>query len=143
MGCCSSRSEGSNVKKPVIYLYPKEDLTPITVDVSLRYGKFSCVYPSMNNGRWKVIASPNGDIIDQNDTSKKYPYLFWEGKRGNSWGFDDKKAYCIAGKDCVVFLEDVLTRLGLNYKEKTDFITYWAPKLTSNSLGSLHSQTRS
>ena len=47
--------------KPVIYLYP-EETTEVSVEIDYN-GKLTCTYPEYNNG-WKVIAEPDGTIVD-------------------------------------------------------------------------------
>jgi hypothetical protein len=114
------------VEKPVIYLYP-EVRTNIRValdkNVQLTY-----TYPLYNDG-WVFEAYPNGELKMD---GKSFPYLFWEGEK-KYLNFKIVNN-CLAGffikTDTVVsFLEDNLTTLGLNFKERTDFITYWAPRL--------------
>jgi len=114
------------VDKPVIYMYSAEDLK-VSVKVNFK-GDLAFVYPSMKENYWQVNLSDNQIFIEQ----ERYPYLFWEGVTGEI--YFDKKDEDVYGtfvkKDEVVeYLETTLTELGLNSKEKTDFITFWAPKM--------------
>ncbi|MGV3611850.1 MAG: hypothetical protein ACO1N0_12920 [Fluviicola sp.] len=111
------------VKKPVIYLYPESD-TDVSVELKTA-GELTFTYPSYAKG-WKGTAHPDGSI-DINGTH--YPYLFWESEqRFNT--FDLKTGGFLLDKEnMVTSLEKHLTKLGFNDKEKTDFITYWAPQL--------------
>lgn len=50
------------VDKPVIYLYPPQDLT---VTVSLNFdGELTCTYPAAPQGVWRVMAHPDGTLTD-------------------------------------------------------------------------------
>lgn len=115
------------VKKPVIYIYPTETSK---VDVSLDLeGELTYSYPSYNNG-WSVIASPDGTLTDPSKGTQ-YSYLFWEGITEAS--YDMSQGFVVKGEEVTTFLEDKLTFLGLNEKERNDFIVYWAPQLAQNS----------
>lgn len=115
------------VEKPVIYMYgdkgTKVNLQLIT-DVELTF-----THPKYNSN-WLVEIEANGML---NVDGKQYPYLFWEGKLKNLKFKKDgsgKIPCAIRTKDQVLkYLEGELTGLGLNAKEKTDFITFWAPRL--------------
>ena len=118
-----ARNEPRPVKKPVIYLYPESD-TEVSVQLKTT-GELTFSYPSYDKG-WKGTAHPDGSM---HVNGKKYPYLFWESEqRFNSF---NKKLGCftIGKEDVVQDLEVYLTKLGFNDKEKTDFITFWAPQL--------------
>ena len=120
------------VKKPVIYLYPEKDNTP--VDAKLTFdGELTTIYPdisSKNNKSnvWNVVADKDG-TIHYNDNI--YDYLFWEGTSNKDLKIDT--GYCVAKEDTVKFLEDKLSSFGLNDSEKEDFITYWLPDLNKNN----------
>ena len=113
--------------KPVIYLYP-----PIQEEISVKVdydGDMTCTYPEYRNG-WKVIANPNGTLINLMD-QKEYSYLFWEGiPNNNSW--DMSKGFVVAGKETKDFLQEKLTTMGLSPKEYNEFIVYWLPKMQGN-----------
>ncbi len=111
--------------KPVIYLYPQKE-TDVTVEVSFD-GDFTFTYPEYNNG-WVITAKTDGTLISE---TTEYPYLFWEGKVMNySPKFDE--GFLVSKKETVSFLEEKLKILGLNERERADFITYWAPQLIKN-----------
>lgn len=111
--------------KPVIYLYPQKE-TDVNVKVTFD-GNFTFTYPEYNNG-WTVTAKSDGTLISG---TTEYPYLFWEGKVINySPKFDE--GFLVSRKETVSFLEGKLKILGLNEKERADFITYWAPQLIKN-----------
>jgi len=116
-------------RKPVIYLYPKETMD-ISVQLNIKNSKFTTIYPKFNGrNTWNVRAKPNGDILIKD---KIYPYLFWEAE---SYTPDEiNEGFIVSEENAEKFLEEKLDILGLNEKEKTDFITYWLPVLLRNKL---------
>ena len=120
-GCTDMKSE-----KPVIYLYP-EQAQEVYVRLELD-GEFTCTYPEYDNG-WKVKAYPDGTLLDQ-DTGKEYNYLFWEGTSETE--YDLSRGFVVEGKDTAEFLEEKLAYLGLNEKERNEFIVYWLPRMEDN-----------
>ena len=113
-------------EKPVIYLYP-EETTDVTVKVNPT-GDFTFTYPEYNDG-WEVQAHADGGLYIGED---RYNYLFWESVE--KWNANDENSsgFVIDGKNVTAFLEEKLTEAGLNSREKTDFITYWAPRIIGN-----------
>ena len=115
------------VDKPVIYMYADQ---PLHAQIKFEpTGKLTFTYPEYHpETGWNVEVSEKGL---QNE-GKTYPYLFWESSTTElSY---DKRSEQVYGQfiktDTVTsFLENSLTKLGLNDIEKTDFITYWAPRL--------------
>ena len=120
-GCTDMKSE-----KPVIYLYP-EEAQEVYVQLELD-GEFTCTYPEYDNG-WKVKAYPDGTLRDQ-VTGKEYNYLFWEGTSETE--YDLSRGFVVEGKDTAGFLEEKLAYLGLNEKERNEFIVYWLPRMEDN-----------
>lgn len=115
----------STAYKPIIYLYPEKEEK---VKVKFKDKKLlTHTYPKYND-EWNVIASPDGTLIDENN--KKYYALYYEAK--NNLKIDKNTGFCIKGQDSAKFLEEKLEMLGLNYKEKEEFIVYWLPKLEEN-----------
>jgi hypothetical protein len=109
--------------KPVIYLYPEKKTK---VNVKLDVKDLTFTYPAYNNG-WKCTVNPDGSM---EVGTKTVPYLFWEGRL--DLGEEQKgmlTGFVVEGKNIVAFLEEKLTKMGLNEKESADFITYWAPKM--------------
>ena len=117
------------VAKPVIYLYPEETMD-ISVQLKIKNSKFTTIYPKFNKkNTWNVKAKPNGDILIKDKT---YPYLFWEA---DSYAPQEtNEGFIVSEENAEKFLEEKLDILGLNEKEKTDFITYWLPVLLRNKL---------
>jgi len=116
-------------RKPVIYLYPKETMD-ISVQLNIKNSKFTTIYPKFNGkNTWNVRAKPNGDILIKDKT---YPYLFWEAESYAAQ--ETNEGFIVSEENAEKFLEEKLELLGLNEKEKTDFITYWLPVLLRNKL---------
>ncbi|WP_343631856.1 hypothetical protein [Fluviicola sp.] len=121
-----SASSGSQIKveKPVIYLYSEKEESfqlKIKTDAALKF-----TYPVYTD-EWEGTSSANG-TIRLNGSS--YPYLFWDAilpseKLIPNWNRADQ----FKGSDAVTYLENQLTGLGFNENEKTDFITYWGPRM--------------
>ena len=117
------------ISKPVIYLYPEESID-IKVKLNIKDSKFTTIYPKFNEkNTWNVHAEPNGDIILNN---KKYPYLFWEAISYKEQELNE--GFIVTDENAEEFLEEKLKILGLNYKESTDFITFWLPVLLRNKI---------
>ncbi len=117
--------------KPIIYLYPKKE-EDIKVTLKVK-GNVTFTYPSYHK-KWEVKALPNGMLKDNENS---YPYLFWEANMVNELDFVKHKGFHINTDSVISFLENSLKTLGLNAKEQTDFITFWGPKITSNSYANI------
>ena len=123
-------------KKPVIYLYPETE-TEIIVKLGAPE-KLTLTYPEYVDG-WNIVASPNGDLIDKKTGDKLYA-LYWEGQRDiDSLNFDT--GFIVKGEDTAEFLEEKLEFLGLNYREREEFIVYWLPKLEANKYNYIYFAT--
>ena len=85
----------------------------------------------------ELRANSNGDILI-NDWI--YPYLFWEALSYNPQ--ETNEGFLVTEENAEQFLEEKLTILGLNEKEKTDFITFWLPILLRNKLSLCSFQTQ-
>jgi len=111
-------------EKPVIYLYPE---TTQSVQVKLApIGELQFTYPEYKSG-WNFLVAPDGTITLNGIL---YPYLFWDAKTHfNHQSFDFSQGFLVERTTIVAFLEKQLTTIGLNDNEKTDFITYWGPRL--------------
>ena len=115
--------------KPVIYLYPENDNSNISVNIHMNKddGKITSIYPVIkgnDKNTWIVKANKNGEIF-YND--RKHYYLFWECLFNKEFVIDE--GFVINGQKCYEFFEEKLQYLGLNEREANDFITYWCPKM--------------
>lgn len=127
----------NTIKKPVIYLYPEESMD-ISVQLNIKESKFTTVYPKFTEkNTWNVHANPNGDIFIKD---RVYPYLFWEAESYLTQ--DTNEGFIVNDENAEKFLEEKLDILGLNEKEKTDFITFWLPVLLRNKLSLCSFQTQ-
>ena len=125
-----SIEEGSSIhyvlRKPVLYLYPKEKTC---VKVKLMNNNFLCTYPEYNEETgWNVIAQPDGTLINEDD-GFEYQSLFWESYDYQS-RFTTDKGFVVEKKDSIRFLREKLTYIGLNCKEINEFIQYWLPHMS-------------
>lgn len=110
--------------KPIIYIYPEREQE---VEVKLLdKDLLTCSYPKYKSG-WNVIAKASGDLVDL-DTGNKLYSLYYEANCKEDYKIEDE-GFCIKKEDIVYFLEEKLEVLGLNYKEKEEFIVYWLPQL--------------
>ena len=121
--------------KPVIYLYPDE-----TTDVSLKVdldGELTCTYPDYRDG-WNVTAYPDGTLVDK-ATGKEYYCLYWEGESAAEW--DMSRGEVVGRNDTAEFLDSKLAEIGLNPRERNEFIIYWLPRLQENEFNYITFQT--
>lgn len=112
------------LEKPVIYLYTANK-EPFSLKIKTK-AELQFTYPVYKD-EWKGTASPDGTI---QINGANYPYLFWDAQLPVedlklNWDEADQ----IEGSNGVNYLENQLTRVGFNTKEKTDFITYWGPRI--------------
>lgn len=123
------------VRKPVIYLYPKQE---ITVGLKLNFhGQIGNTYPEYKDG-WQVLAKPNGDLINQADNSK-HRYLFWDGIYDKHMSMSDfSTGFVVSSDETRTFLDSTLTKIGLTDFEKNDFITFWMPIMKQNNYNFVH-----
>ncbi|MCH2224199.1 MAG: hypothetical protein MK066_05465 [Crocinitomicaceae bacterium] len=116
------------VKKPVIYLYPKQKQS-IEVNLDVR-GELTFTYPEYNN-KWDITVDPSGTIYAN---EQSYNYLFWESDQTIEFSaLPFKEGFIVKGDSVVSFLENHLSSFGFTPKEQADFITYWAPNMCKNS----------
>lgn len=114
------------IEKPNVYLYPSAS-TPIFVSLS-DPSNIICSYPEYKDG-WTVTADKDGTLTDI-ETGKQYYALYYESASKDK--IDKSTGFCIEGKKTSEFLENALTTLGLNFKERQEFIIYWLPRLEAN-----------
>ena len=111
--------------KPILYLYPTEKK-----DVSLKLenaNKIITSYPKYIN-EWNVTAYPNGDLYDKN--GNYYYALYWDEL--NTFIPTFEEGFVVTKENAISFLEEKLKFIGLNAKERNEFIMYWLPKLEKN-----------
>ena len=125
--------------KPVILLYDDEKKNNEEVSIKLTLNdamELGATYPNpiLSIGKqyeWKGTYSSNGheDSCKITINNKKYDYIFWEGPCVKPHQFNGE----IIGIQSDNFEEELdilLEKLGLNERERNDFIVYWLTKLT-------------
>ena len=113
-------------EKPIIYLYPKEDNTKVKITFS-DPDNLTVTYPKYNN-KWEVTANKNGDLYDKE--GNYYYALYFEEK--NKATVDFTTGFYVTKDNAIDFLEEKLSYIGLNSKERNEFIMYWLPVLENN-----------
>ncbi|MBO4855445.1 hypothetical protein J5500_03525 [Candidatus Saccharibacteria bacterium] len=124
-------------KKPIVYLYPTRTTS---VDVKLSNPeRITTDYPDYKNG-WSVVAEPDGTLTTR--AGKKLYALYYESKNVKKYTEADlKEGFVVAKDDVEEFLDQKLKTLGLNYKEREEFISYWAGELESKPYAFIRFQT--
>ena len=113
-----------SIDKPVLYLYPEED---INVKVSFEKPELlTTTYPKYNNG-WNVFVDKSGNI---NDGKNNYYALYWEEQTTKSESFNE--GFYVEKYNAIEFLEEKLSIICLNDRERNEFIMYWLPILEKN-----------
>ncbi len=129
VGCSAGNAEtdaGVDLK-PVIYLYPTEDNTQVSVSLDYN-GDITDLIPEFNTeNTWNVTANKDGKITFE---GQQFDYLFWEGVP--KYEYDFFTGYCIKGSETENFLSEKLTELGLNEAEKKEFLKFWLPDMENN-----------
>ena len=119
-----------SIDKPVLYLYPEED---INVKVSFEKPELlTTTYPKYNNG-WNVFVDKSGNI---NDGKNNYYALYWEEQPTKKESF--KEGFYVEKDNAIEFLEEKLSIIGLNDRERNEFIMYWLPILEDNNKSLVH-----
>ena len=113
-------------KKPVLYIYPKKNKTKVTVTFD-NPDLLTTTYPKYK-GSWEVTAYPNGDLYDKDN--KYYYGLYWEEKLNHRVNFNE--GFYVTKDNAIDFLEEKLSYIGLNDRERNEFIMYWLPILEKN-----------
>ncbi|TNE56210.1 MAG: hypothetical protein EP338_01175 [Bacteroidetes bacterium] len=120
------------LEKPVVYGYSDKDQH---LKIQLKTpGAIQFSYPKLNqNQSWNLSLIDN-EWVDQH--GKHYPYLFWDAQlKLRSFLKDEHQQIfgCIlTSEEILPYLEEKLSYLGLNSTEQTDFITYWAPRMSKS-----------
>ena len=119
--------------KPIIYLYPQTD---IEVNVKVLYlEKLTHTYPKYIIEGWDVLAKPNGDLTDLKTKRNLYA-LYYEA--ASTEKLDTSEGFVVKGADTIDFLQDKLSKVGLNEREAEEFIIYWLPKMEGNKYNFVH-----
>lgn len=121
------------VDKPVIYLYPE---TVQNFEISVDpVGAFTFTYPTYNNG-WNGTMYPGGKL---EIAGEQYRYLFWESKQNvQPINAQETEGFAVESANVTSFLETTLTAVGFTAEERTDFITFWAPRMIQHNQVFVH-----
>ncbi|MCE3297018.1 MAG: hypothetical protein K0R65_2732 [Crocinitomicaceae bacterium] len=118
-------------EKPVIYAYSENKLS---FDLLLKpKGKLLFTYPLPDANTWHMTV--DGQSL-KDAAGNSFPYLFWEASHSPEFAFDQLNGKIsgkiLAQENVLSYLDSVLSHMNFNSREKTDFITYWGPRLTEN-----------
>ena len=111
--------------KPILYLYPEKDNTKISISFA-KNQLLSTTYPKYKQ-KWEVNANKDGSLYINN---QYYYALYWEENKYQHQKFEE--GFYVTKDNAINFLEEKLTILGLNAKERNEFIMYWLPVLEKN-----------
>jgi hypothetical protein len=137
VGCSSSGISTGADLKPVIYLYPEEDNTPVSVRLEYN-GDLTELIPEFNEENvWNCTANKDGKITFE---GQQYDYLFWEGQP--KFSYDFYSGFCIKGADTELFLKEALPELGLNESEAKEFMEFWVPEMEKSAYNMISFQSR-
>ena len=109
--------------KPVIYLYPEEEIDahvelPSFIDVTVSD-------PEYPQGGWDVLAKPSGELVYHAD-GKTYGSLYWEG---NGVSYESpKEGFIVKDGEVESFFAETLPKYGLNKNETKEFMEFWVSK---------------
>ncbi len=131
----SERCSDHGIYKPIIYIYPKEDMN-LTIKLDNKKA-LTYTYPKYNK-EWNVHVTTDSNIYDY-DTKRNYYALYWEGVDNTK--IDTSVGFVVKGSDTVKFLEEKLAILGLNEGEINEFVIYWIDKLESNNYNYIYFRT--
>ncbi len=122
---------GSSWKKPILYLYPEED-----IDVKINFsneGILKTTYPKYTGG-WEVHVKSDGSITDEN--GRGYYALYWDEEYNSKEDFST--GFYVKSEDSIKFLEEKLNEIGLTEREANEFIMYWLPIMEENGNNLVH-----
>ena len=127
--------------KPIIYIYPEQETI-----VNAKLGNpenLTCTYPKYDEDEgWKVKANPNGDL-QEIETGRNLYALYWEGIGTKVYDYSNpKEGFIVEGENTAEFLEEKLEILGLNDREKEEFIVYWLPQMEKNKYNYIRFETK-
>ena len=119
--------------KPVIYVYDDPSKAKsVTVKMPLG-GTFTKIIPDFNTNHdtWIFSANKTGQIVSPGNT-ETFAYLYYSA---DIPGYEfNTRGWQVWWRDVENFFEEKLTKVGLNKKEKEDFIEYWKNEFEDNTL---------
>lgn len=120
----NNRKPGNDpaVKKPNIYFYGFDEELTVTFE-SPRY--LLDTIPTYTDN-WKVTASPDGTLVDENGNS--YRYLFYEVSTQKFY-YQTECGFALPAERRVECFNELLDGYGFTSEEKEDFIEFWCEEL--------------
>ena len=121
----TEKRDCAGISKPILYLYPEKD-----TNMNITFEDPSVLettYPKYNNG-WDVFVKRDGSIYDKK--GKYYYALYWDEQKIHTVDFNE--GFYVTADKAIDFLEEKLSYIGLNDKERNEFIMYWLPILEKN-----------
>lgn len=120
-------NSGGNVAlKPMLYLYPQQTMN---VRVVMKFpNRITVDYPEYGKDGWDVLAQTNGTLTDSKGIN--YYGLYWDETQAKQVNFAE--GFYVTAGDAVTFLEEKLKQIGLNDRERNEFIVFWLPILERN-----------
>ena len=121
----TEKRDCAGISKPILYLYPEKD---INMNITFEDPSvLETTYPKYNNG-WDVFVKRDGSIYDKK--GKYYYALYWDEQKIHTVDFNE--GFYVTADKAIDFLEEKLSYIGLNDKERNEFIMYWLPILEKN-----------
>lgn len=110
--------------KPVVYVYD-QDKSLNTLQVTLKdHGTFTKIIPGFTKDQTRAFTANNKGKISVD--KHNFDYLYYSASVPNYERNTDGRI--VKGKNIRAFFEQKLTTIGLNAKEKKDFIEYRVPE---------------
>lgn len=110
--------------KPVVYIY-SDSVQEIQLGLKVD-GQLLFSYPHYT-GPMILKTNPSG-MIEYGGVS--YPYLFWDASTTLPEACKNKTSgFLVKRNELVPFLEKACNSMQFNARERSDFITYWAPRM--------------
>lgn len=125
--------QGRVLLKPAIYMYNESELS-VTIQLSNPSELIFTLPPYQD--KWNVILK---DGVIKGENYKTYDYLYWEGVSYSRTKLqvNHDQGFCVKSSESTDFLEKQLDILGLNDREKNDFIAFWGPKISANAFSKI------
>lgn len=115
-----------NVKKPIIYFYPEEEM-----DLKVTYvqdERLLTTYPKYEDG-WNIHLKEDGTFTLKGSEREYYALYFDEiGNYKTDWS----QGFYVTKDNAISVLEEKMDFVGYTNKEVDEFIMYWLPILENN-----------
>ena len=115
-----------NVKKPIIYFYPEEEM-----DLEVTYvqeERLLTTYPKYEDG-WNIHLKEDGTFTVPG-SDREYYALFFDEKPNYVCDFDE--GFYVTKENATTFLEEKMDFIGYTNREVDEFIMFWLPVLENN-----------